>query len=164
MNRTATYWPHSSGYNSIFSRSPGLLNRGLGSLGAQPLLGHGSHSSIFPNCLKFLSPGLYNNLTSIYFQQASQFALISTPRQSRSPLISWYLRPDAPVIYTGAFLLLTAWLGWRSICNRMEQQCPSFGFGRSYQAIKWPCVDLLLLKKGLSERIPMEYTSPEFSS
>ena len=30
------------------------------------------------------------------------------------PLIPWYLRPDAPVIYTGAFLLLTAWPG--SIC------------------------------------------------
>ena len=43
------------------------------------------------------------------------FALNSTPRQSRSPLISWYLRPDAPVIYTGPFLLLTAWPG--SICN-----------------------------------------------
>ena len=33
--------------------------------------------------------------------------LNSTPRQSRSTLISWYLRPDAPVIYTGAFHLLT---------------------------------------------------------
>ena len=33
------------------------------------------------------------------------------------PLISWYLRPDAPVIYTGAFLLLTAWPSRRSICN-----------------------------------------------
>ena len=29
----------------------------------------------------------------------------------------WYLRPDAPVIYTGAFLLLTAWPSRRSICN-----------------------------------------------
>ena len=28
--------------------------------------------------------------------------------------IPWYLRPDAPVIYTGAFLLLIAWPG--SIC------------------------------------------------
>ena len=36
------------------------------------------------------------------------FALNSNPRQSRSPLISWYLRLDAPVIDTGAFLLLTA--------------------------------------------------------
>ena len=45
------------------------------------------------------------------------FALNSTPRQSSSALISWYLRPDAPLIYTGAFLLLTAWQGRRPICN-----------------------------------------------
>ena len=44
------------------------------------------------------------------------FAFNATPRQSKSPLI-WYLRPDAPIIYTGAFLLLTAWPGRRSICN-----------------------------------------------
>ena len=31
------------------------------------------------------------------------FALNSIPRQSRPLLISWYLRPGAPVIYTGAF-------------------------------------------------------------
>ena len=100
---------------AFLSRSHELLNRGLG---AQPLLGHGSHSSIFsPTDLNFLSPGLYNNLTPTYFLRASQFALNSTPRQSRSPLISWYLRPDAPVIYTSAFLLLTAWPGRRSICN-----------------------------------------------
>ena len=46
------------------------------------------------------------------------FAPNSTPRQSRLPLISWYLRPDAPVIYTGAFLLLIAWPG--SICNKSK--------------------------------------------
>ena len=57
-----------------------------GGLGAQPLLRHGSHSSIFsPTYLNFLSPGLYNNLTPTYFLKASQFALSSTPRQSRSP-------------------------------------------------------------------------------
>ena len=71
---------------AFLSRSPGLLNRGPGSLGAQPLLGHGSHSSIFsPTDLNFLSPGLYNNLTSTYFLRASQFALNSTPWQSMSP-------------------------------------------------------------------------------
>ena len=88
---------------AFLSHSPGLLNRGLG---VQPLLGHGSHSSIFsPTDLNFLSPGLYNNLTPTYFLRASQFALNSTLRQSRSPLITWYLWPDAPVIYTGAFLI-----------------------------------------------------------
>ena len=71
---------------TFLSCSPGLLNRGPGS---KPLLGHGSHSSIFsPTNLNFLSPGLYSNLTSTYFLRASQFALNSTPRQSRSPLIS----------------------------------------------------------------------------
>ena len=39
--------------------------------------------------------------------------LNSTCRQSR--LSPWYLRPDAPVIYTGAFPILTARSG--SICN-----------------------------------------------
>ena len=41
----------------FLSPSPGLLNRGLG---AKPLLGHGSHSSIFSSTdLNFLSPELY---------------------------------------------------------------------------------------------------------
>ena len=43
-------------------------------MGTQPLLGYGSHSSIFsPTDLNFLSPGLYNNLTLTYFLRASQF-------------------------------------------------------------------------------------------
>ena len=115
VNRTATYWPPPTllPTAAFLSCSPGLLDRRPGGLGAQLLLGHGSHSSIFsPTDLNFLSPGLYNNLTSTYFWGASQFALNSTLRQSRMP--PWYLRPDAPVIYTGAFLLLTAWPG--SIC------------------------------------------------
>ena len=65
---------------------PVLLGYSAGGLEAQPLLGHGSHSSIFsPTDLNFLSPGLYNNFTSTYFLRASQFVLNSTPRQSRSP-------------------------------------------------------------------------------
>ena len=60
---------------AFLSRSPGLLNQGPG-----------SYSSIFsPTDLNFLSPGLYNNLTLTYFLRASQFALNSIPRQSRSP-------------------------------------------------------------------------------
>ena len=82
--KTATYWPPTLlAITAFLFRSPGLLNRGPG---AQPLLRHGSHSSIFsPTRLNFLSTGLYNNLTSTYFLRASQFALNSTPRQSRSP-------------------------------------------------------------------------------
>ena len=53
---------------------PVLLGWSTGDLGAKPLLGHGSHSSILsPTNLIFLSPGLYNNLTSTYFLRASQF-------------------------------------------------------------------------------------------
>ena len=49
-----------------------LLGCLTGGLGAQPLLEHGSHSSIFsPTDLNFLSPGLYNNLMPPYFLQAS---------------------------------------------------------------------------------------------
>ena len=47
------------------------------------------------------------------------FALNSNPRQSRLyPDIS---RPDAPVIYTGAFPILTAWPGRRSIYNTVSR-------------------------------------------
>ena len=63
---------------------PVLLGCSTGGQGAQPLLGHGSHSSIFsPTDLDFLSLGLYNNLIHTYFSRASQFALNSTLWQSR---------------------------------------------------------------------------------
>ena len=62
---------------------PVFLGCLTGDMGAQPQLGHGSHSSIIsPTDLSFLSPGLYNNLTHTYFLRASQFALNSTLWQS----------------------------------------------------------------------------------
>ena len=75
-----------------------LLNRGSW---GPPLPGAGSlYSILSPTDLNFLSPGLYNNLTSTLLP-ASVTISHSTPRQSRSyPDIP---RPDAPVIYTGAF-------------------------------------------------------------
>ena len=101
---------------AFFSRSPGLLKwgpRGSASLG------HGPHSSIFsPTDWTSCHLGyiiIWRQPTSC---ERHNFALNSTPWQSRSPLISRYLRPDAPVINTGAFLLLTAWPSRRSICNR----------------------------------------------
>ena len=107
LNWTATYWPPLSWPLQCFF--PVLLGCSTGGLG------HGSHSSIFsPTDVNFLSLGLYNNLMPTYLLRASQFALNSTRRQSRSP--PWYPRPDVPVIYTSAFLLLIAWPG--SICNR----------------------------------------------
>ena len=59
---------------------PILLGCSTEGLGGQPLLGHGSHSSIFsPTVLNFLSPGLYNNLTPTYFLRASQFCTQFNP-------------------------------------------------------------------------------------
>ena len=81
-NRTATYWPPLFWLSQPFF--PILLGCSTGGLGAQPLQGHSSHSSIFLSNWSEL-PGLYNNLTPTYFLQVSQFALNSTSRQSRSP-------------------------------------------------------------------------------
>ena len=100
---------------AFFSRSPGLLNRGPG---AQPLLGHASHSSIFPPTdLNFLSTGLYHNLTPTYFLRELQFRSQFNPLTVKFAPDLRISSLDASVIYTGAFLLLTAWPGQRSICN-----------------------------------------------
>ena len=61
------------------------------------------------------STGLYNCSMSTFFLWASQIVLNST--RPRSRLYPDILRLDAPVIYTGAFLILTAWPGRRSIYN-----------------------------------------------
>ena len=66
-----------------------LLGCSTGGLGVQPLLGHGSHSSIFSQTdLNFLSPGLYNNLTSTYFLRASRLYSIQPVDSQCYPLIS----------------------------------------------------------------------------
>ena len=67
---------------------PVLLGCSTGDLGAQPLLGHGSHSSIFPPTdLNFLSPGLYNNLSSTYFSRASHLYSFQPVDSQGYPLI-----------------------------------------------------------------------------
>ena len=73
----------------------------------------------------FLSlPGLYNSSTST-FLWASQIALNSThPRSRLYPDIP---RPVAPFIYTGAFPILTAWLG--SICYTSYKNTNLTGVG-----------------------------------
>ena len=82
---------------------PVLLGCSTGDPGAQPLLGHIFHSSIFSQTdLNFLSPGLYNNLTSTYFLRASHLYSIQPPRQSR-------LSPDARIS-------LTAWTSYLHRC------------------------------------------------
>ena len=134
---------------AFLSRSPGLLNRGLGSLVS---LGHVPHSSIFSptglksNWLNFLCTELYNCLTSTFFLWASQTAFNST--RPRSRLYPDIPRPDAPVIYTGAFPILTAWPGRRSISNRR----PGFQSQvESYQKLKkwyliFPCLTLNIIR------------------
>ena len=62
------------------------------------------------------SPRLYNCSTSTFFLWASQIALIQTVHGQR-PDIS---RSDSPVIYTGAFSILTAWPG--SICYNYSKR------------------------------------------
>ena len=66
---------------------PVLLGCSTGGLGAQPLMGHGSHSSILsPTDLNFLSPGLYN-LTPTYFLRYNTHSIQPLDSQGR-PLIS----------------------------------------------------------------------------
>ena len=110
--------------------SLGLLNRGPGGPAS---LEHGPHSSIFyptPPELQLLNRGswepllgagsLYSILSPTDWTSCAPNYIIvlgplnSTCRQSR--LSPWYLWPDAPVIYTGVFPILTARPG--SICNK----------------------------------------------
>ena len=92
---------------AFLSRSPGLFNRGpWGPASAGTWF---SFQHLLSNWSEFPVVGVI----SLFYAHSIQ------PDDSQClPLISWYLRPDASVIYTGAFLLLTAWPGRRSICNR----------------------------------------------
>ena len=82
---------------------PVLLGCSTEGLGARPLLGRGFHFSIFsPTNWLPVAPGLYNYLrppTSCGVTIRTQF------NPSTVKVIPRYLRPDAPVIYTGAFLM-----------------------------------------------------------
>ena len=72
---------------AFLSRSPGLLNRGPEGPAS---LGHGPHSSIFsPTDQYFLSPGLYNNLTSTLLPASVTISHSIQPLDSHGrPLIS----------------------------------------------------------------------------
>ena len=116
-NRTATkLTPTLMDITTFLSPSRGLLNGG--GAGGPASLGHGP---IPASSLQLTWTSCRRGYKIIWRPPTScechNFALNSNPQQSRSPLISWYLRPDAPVTYTGAFLLLTAWSGRRSLCN-----------------------------------------------
>ena len=83
---------------AFLSRSPGLLNWGLG---AQPPLEHGSHSSIFsPTDLNFLSPGLYNNFTPTLLPASVTISHSIQPLDSQG-------RPWSPDIFDRIHLLFT---------------------------------------------------------
>ena len=127
---------------AFLSCSSGLLNRGPEGPAS---LGHVSHSSIFSptglnsnwlnrvswgppllgagSIYSILSPTDWSSCRRGYIIiwcplsscECHNFALNSTPRQSR--IYPDIPRPDAPVIHTGAFPILTAWPGRRSICN-----------------------------------------------
>ena len=116
--KTATYWPPAPPAIAVsLFRSPGPLNRGTAGLGAQPL------------CWELVPSARSGTLTSSSEHQLPDFLYhpevyhCSTPTQfnlSTAKATRWSLRADAPVIYTGAFLLLTAWPVRRSICNNSK--------------------------------------------
>ena len=125
--------PHSYGHNSVsfpFSWAAQPGTRGLRLSGTwfsfQHLLSNSSEA-LNSNCsiggpegplcwVLVLSAASYLQLTRT--SCASNYVIVLRPLSStceQSRLSLWYLRPDAPVIYTGAFPILTALPG--SICN-----------------------------------------------
>ena len=143
LNRAATYWPPLLWPSAFLSHSPGLLNQGHGGLAS---LGHVPQSSIFsptataqsgawgPTLLGagflycILCPtGLISKLTD--FLSSLCYIIIQRPLLLVGITIvliqpihgqgynSDIPRPDTPVIYIGAFPILTAQSGRRSIYN-----------------------------------------------
>ena len=110
--------PHSIGHNSVFflfswAAKPGAW--GLSLYGCWFSLPHLIYNSSDLQVTDFLSsPGLYNNLTSTLLAGVTNH---THSTRSRSRLYSDIPRPDAPVIYTGAFPILTARSGRRSVYN-----------------------------------------------
>ena len=110
--KTATYWPsNSSGYHSLsfpfsWAAQPGSWGPSL----------YWDIVLIPVSSLRLIWTSCHRDYIIIWHPPTSCERQNS---HSIQPLDSqghpWYLRPDAPVIYTGAFLLLTAWPG--SICN-----------------------------------------------
>ena len=112
--QTATYWPPVPlSLAALLSCSTGLLNRG----------------SWGPMALRWvlvLSTVSYLPLTDSNSLNLSGYIIVCFPpafcgrhictqfSPSTVKVIPWYLRPDAPVIYTGAFLIWQ--LGRGSIC------------------------------------------------
>ena len=103
--------PNSSGHNSIsfpFSWVAQMGTWGLSFCWDMVLIPDSSLQLTWTSC-HWGHIIIWRPPTSYECHICTQFNLLTVK------VIPWYLRPDAPVIYTGAFLLLTAWLG--SICN-----------------------------------------------
>ena len=98
--------PHSYGHNSVsrpfsWAAQPGAWGPNLS--------GTWSSSSFFSlTGLNFLSPGLYNNLTSIFLLASVTILHSIQPLNSQGYILIFF-------IYTGAFPILTAFTGWKSI-------------------------------------------------
>ena len=144
-NRTATYWPPTLwAITAFLPRSPGLLSQGPGgpaSLG-HVLIPISSLQLVWsPNWLigdlRALSAGCWLSLPHLFsnwsgLQTALSYIIVHAhlllvgvtncthSTHPRSRLHSAIPRPDAPVIYTGAFPILTARPGRRSIYNNVE--------------------------------------------
>ena len=135
-NRTATFWPPLLWPSLFLSRSPGLINR---EPRGPASLGHVPQSSIFSQ-LVWSPTGLVSKITDFLSSpsyiivqrppsscRGHNFALIQ-PVHGQGYNILIIPRPDAPVIYTGAFPILTARPGRKSICNK-EWNCISSNNG-----------------------------------
>ena len=115
--KTATYRPLSSpGYiKCVFLVLLGCSTGGLWThLSAESWFSRLELEQLFklwtPTDSNFLCTELYNCFTSTQF------------KPSTVKVIPGHPRPDAPVIYTGAFLILTAWPARRSTCNRERER------------------------------------------
>ena len=113
---------------AFLSRSPGLLNRGPG---AQPLWVLVFSTASYHQLIWSPTDWIFCALSYIIVQRPPSscgrhnFALIQPVHgQGNNPDIP---RPDAPVSYTGAFPILTAWLGRRSIYNSISHCANTFG-------------------------------------
>ena len=104
---------------AFLSRSPVAAQPGTWGTGLSGTCSLFQHRLSNWSEIQLIWTSCHRGYSIIWLQSSScerhNFALNSTPRQSRSyPDIP---RPDAPVIYTGAFPILTAWPGRRSIYN-----------------------------------------------
>ena len=125
--------PHSNGHNSVsfpfsWAAQPG---------GGPSLSGTwSSFQQLLSNWLtSCVHPGYIIVRRSPSSCERHNFALNSThPRSRLYPDIP---RPDAPVIYTGAFPILTAWLGRRSIYNSFTYNFEKSPSHTKYCSKKW---------------------------